>query len=199
MLNRRALFGAAGATAAAALLALSGCSAPDPLAEQAKAGDGKNYVAGDGSVTEYAVDHRGGTVSFSGTLLDGKALDSKSFAGKVTVLNFWYAACAPCRLEAPDLEKLKQEFAPKGALFYGVNIRDDVANAVAFGRTFGISYPSFNDKDGSVLLSLASYVPPAAVPTTLVLDKQGRVAARILGVADKSTLKTLISSTLAEK
>jgi thiol-disulfide isomerase/thioredoxin len=119
-------------------------------------------------------------------------------AGRVTVLNFWYAACAPCRLEAPDLEALHQELAPQGATFYGVNIRDEAATADAFNRNFGLSYPSFQDKDGGVLLSLTDYVPPAAVPTTLVLDKQGRVSSRILGVAEKGTLKSLITAALAE-
>ncbi|WP_394939953.1 TlpA family protein disulfide reductase [Psychromicrobium sp. YIM B11713] len=198
MLDRRALFGASAAIIASAALALSGCAASDPLADQAKAGDGKNYIAGDGSVTEYAVDQRGGTVQFAGALLNGQNVDAKTFKGKVTVLNFWYAACAPCRLEAPDLEALNQEFTPQGALFYGVNVRDDVANADAFARTFKTTYPSFKDKDGAVLLAVSSFVPPSAVPTTLVLDKEGRVAARILGVADKSTLKALISSALAE-
>lgn len=197
-LNRRALFGAAGAIAATAALTLSGCAAPDPLADQAKAGDGKNYIAGDGSVTEYAVDKRGGKVSFVGSLLNGQKVDTKSFDGKVAVLNFWYAACAPCRLEAPDLEALNKEFTPQGVLFYGVNVRDDVANAEAFARTFKTTYPSIKDKDGAVLLAVSSFVPPSAVPTTLVLDKSGRVSARILGVADKSTLKALISSALAE-
>lgn len=197
-LDRRALLGTAGAIAAAAALVLSGCAAPDPLAEQAKAGDGKNYIAGDGSVTEYAADQRGKAVSFVGTLFNGEKVDAKTFSGKVVVLNFWYAACAPCRLEAPELEALHQEFAAQGVLFYGVNVRDEAANAEAFARTFKTTYPNFKDKDGAVLLAVSSYVPPAAVPTTLVLDKSGRVAARILGVADKSTLKALMSSALAE-
>ncbi|MCZ2401768.1 TlpA family protein disulfide reductase [Paenarthrobacter sp. Z7-10] len=194
-MSRRSLLTAAGA---AVTLALAACTATDPLAQQANAGDNKNYIAGDGSVTEYAAKDRKPAVQFSGMLFDGSTVNSSTIAGKVTVLNFWYAGCAPCRLEAPDLEALYKETGPKGVLFYGVNIRDEAATADAFNRTFSLTYPSFHDKDGAVLLAMTDYVPPAAVPTTLVLDKAGRVSARILGVAEKGTLKTLISSALAQ-
>jgi peroxiredoxin len=178
-------------------LPLAACTAEDPLAQQARAGDNKNYIAGDGSVTEYAPEQRGEPVQLTAQLFDGTAVDSKDFAGQVTVLNFWYAACAPCRVEAPDLEALWQEFGPQGAQFYGVNIRDEEATAAAFDRNFNITYPSIKDKDGGVLLAMTQYVPPQAVPTTLVLDREGRVSSRILGLADKGTLKALISDALA--
>ena len=177
-------------------LPLAACTVEDSLAQQANAGDNKNYIAGDGSVTEYDAATRGEPVQLSGKLFDGTTVDAADFAGQVTVLNFWYAACAPCRLEAPDLQALSEEFADK-AQFYGVNIRDERATAEAFERNFGVTYPSFQDKDGGILLAMTNYVPPQAVPTTLVLDKKGRVAARILGVADKGTLKALIRDTAA--
>ncbi|WP_415855610.1 TlpA family protein disulfide reductase [Sinomonas sp. G460-2] len=191
---------AALALPAAALTAvgLSACAASDPLASQARAGDNKNYVAGDGSVTEYAKDSRKPPVSFKGTLYDGTSVDSASFAGHVTVLNFWFAACAPCRVEAPSLKQLHDEYSPKGVVFYGVNLRDEKGTADAFEQNFGITYPSFNDQDGRVLLAVSGMVPPGAVPTTLVLDKQGRVSARVLGELDKSTLKALIDTAAAE-
>ncbi|MDQ4503751.1 TlpA disulfide reductase family protein [Sinomonas sp. ASV322] len=181
-----------------ALGGLSACAANDPLAQQARAGDNKNYVAGDGSVTEYAKDQRKPPVAFTGTLYDGKTVGSASFAGHVTVLNFWFASCAPCRVEAPSLKQLHDEFAPQGVVFYGVNLRDEKGTAEAFEQNFGITYPSFNDQDGRVLLAVSGMVPPGAVPTTLVLDKQGRVSARILGELDKGTLKALIESAAAE-
>ena len=177
--------------------AVAGCSTDDPLAEQANAGDNKNYIAGDGSVTEYDPADRGEAVRISGTLFDGSKVSSADWLGDVVVLNFWYAACAPCRKEAPDLVELHNTFAADGARFYGVNIRDEKATAEAFERNFDIPYPSFQDKDGGVLLAMANVVPPQAVPTTLVLDREGRVAARILGLADKGTLKALISDTMA--
>ncbi|MBG6224507.1 thiol-disulfide isomerase/thioredoxin [Arthrobacter sp. CAN_A2] len=179
-------------------LAMTSCAADDPLAQQAAAGDGKNYIAGDGSVTEYAESDRGEPVEVAGTLFDGTAVSSADWDGQVTVLNFWYAACAPCREEAPDLVSLHEDYAPQGAVFYGVNIRDEQATAEAFERSFGIPYESFDDKDGGVLLDMTQYVPPQAVPTTIVLDREGRVSARILGLADRSTLKALISDALAE-
>lgn len=177
-------------------LVLTSCAANDPLAEQADAGDGKNYIAGDGSVTEYAEGERGEPVEISGALFDGTAVSSADWDGQVTVLNFWYASCAPCREEAPDLVSLHDEYAPQGATFYGVNIRDERATAEAFERSFSIPYESFDDKDGGVLLDMTQYVPPTAVPTTIVLDREGRVSARILGLADRGTLKALIEDAL---
>ncbi len=179
-------------------LVVSSCSADDPLAQQAAAGDGKNYIAGDGSVTEYADTDRGEPVEVSGVLFDGTQVSSEDWVGQVTVLNFWYASCAPCRKEAPDLVSLHDEYEPQGAAFYGVNIRDEQATAEAFERSFEIPYDSFADKDGGVLLDMTQYVPPQAVPTTIVLDREGRVSSRILGLADRSTLKALISDALAE-
>lgn len=197
--SRRRLLTAAGALGAVGLAAaLSGCAADDPLAQQARAGDNKNYVAGDGSVTEYAKDTRKPPVDFTGVLYDGTKLGSKDLVGHVTVLNFWFAACAPCRVEAPSLEALHAEFKPQGIVFYGVNLRDEQGTAEAFEQSFKLTYPSFNDKDGQVLLAMSGMVPPGAVPTTLVLDKQGRVASRILGQLERGTLKTLITSAAAE-
>ena len=194
-MSRRALLGVGGAALTAVLAA---CSSTDPLAEQANAGDNKNYIAGDGSVTEYGAADRKPAVTFIATLFDGTKIDAANFTDRVTVLNFWYAACAPCRAEAPDLQALSADFAAEGVDFLGVNVRDEKATAEAFERNFGLSYPSIADKDGGVLLALTEFVPPAAVPTTLVLDKKGRVSARILGIAEKGTLKALISSALVE-
>lgn len=187
----------AAALASLVLLAvpvLSGCAASDSLAQQARAGDEKNYIAGDGSVREYAAESRGESVAFSSTLFDGTTVDAASFSGEVTVLNFWYAGCAPCRVEARDLEALHTQFKAAGTRFYGVNVRDEEPTAAAFERTFGTTYPSFEDRNGTVLLAMTRYVPPQSVPTTIVLDKQGRVSARILGTAEKATLKSLIEA-----
>lgn len=181
----------------AVVLALAGCGGQDDLADQARAGDNKNYIAGDGSVNEYPPEARGTRVSLVGQLFSGEKVTAEDWAGKVVVLNFWYAGCAPCRAEAPDLTALHTEFKDKGVLFYGVNIRDDAPTAAAFERTFDVKYPSFDDSDGGILLAMTEYVPPRAVPTTLVLDTQGRVSARILGISQKGTLKALITSAAA--
>ncbi|GAA1124459.1 TlpA disulfide reductase family protein [Arthrobacter flavus] len=190
--------GTALAIGLSAAIALSACAADDPLAQQAAVGDNKNYIAGDGSVTEYAAGDRGEPLTVTGTKYDGTVVDSADWAGEVTVVNFWYAACAPCREEAPDLVALHDEYESAGAQFFGVNIRDTEQTAEAFERRFEIPYPSLDDQDGGVLLAMTSYVPPQAVPTTLVIDKEGRVSARILGLADKTTLGALIETALAE-
>lgn len=178
-----------------ASLFLTGCVAADPLADQATAGS-TSYVAGDGSVAEYAPESRGEPLTVQGTLFDGTRAGSQEWAGQVVVLNVWYAACAPCRAESPTLAALHEDFAQQGVQFYGINIRDESATADAFERNFDISYPSFEDRDGQILLSLTEYVPPQAVPTTLVLDREGRVAARVLGIADENVLRTLITEEL---
>lgn len=195
--SRRSVLAAGGLALTALTLGLSACAQQDALAEQARAGDNKNYVAGDGSVTEFAAADRKSPLQVNGTLFDGTTVAPADFQGKVTVLNFWFAACAPCRVEAPILEELHQEFKPQGVQFFGVNLRDEKPTAEAFEKSFNLTYPSFDDKDGGVLLAVSGLVPPGAVPTTLVLDKQGRVASRVLGEIQKGTLKTLIAAAVA--
>jgi len=181
-------------------LLLSGCTA-DPLAAQYREGSSKGFIAGDGSVTEIAASARGEAVEFSGIGEKGETLTSADYAGEVLVVNFWYASCAPCRAEAADLQTLNAQFENAGASFLGVNVRDQAANAIAFNTTYGITYPSVLDvNDGGMQLSFSGSIPPNAVPTTLVLDKQGRVAARILGqVTSPSILETLIRDAVAEE
>lgn len=175
---------------------LTACSGDDPLAEQAGNSGGKNYIAGDGSVMETAESERGESVQFSGETFDGETISADGLDGP-TLVNFWYAACAPCRVEAPHLADLSQEYEDE-VNFVGVNVRDEEATAAAFERNFGIEYPSLKDSDGQVLLQFADYVPPQAVPTTLVLDDEGRVAARILGAVEHSTLKSLLDGVVDE-
>jgi thiol-disulfide isomerase/thioredoxin len=184
----------------AAVAALSGCSS-DPLADQYRAGSGKNYIAGDGSVTEIAPENRTAAIVFAGTTTDDQPLSSADLVGHVVVVNFWYAGCAPCRKEAPDLQSVFRAETEAGApvSFVGVNVRDQSATATAFNKTFGITYPTLTDQQGSIQLAFASNVPPNAVPTTLILDAQGRVAARVLGaLADRSILTSLLDTVVAE-
>ena len=180
--------------ASLSLLLASGC-ASDPLADQFRAGDNKNYIAGDGTVTEFAVENRPSFAPFSGVTESGQMLSSSAFQGKVVVINWWYAACAPCRAEAPDLAALSEEFADQGVQFVGVNVRDTAETALAFDRNFGITFPSIMDaQSGAVSLAFSGVVSPQAVPTTLVIDREGRVSSRILGRIDKSILRELIET-----
>jgi thiol-disulfide isomerase/thioredoxin len=186
------------AVVAGLTLGLAACSANDPLASQFKAGDNKNYIAGDGSVTEYPVANRGKSVTWSGPTETGGILSSAQLTGVPVVMNYWYAGCAPCRAEAPELLEISKQF-PK-VQFVGVNVRDSAATAAAFNRNFKLTWSSIIDSQtGSVALAFTGIVTPAAVPTTLVIDKKGRVSARVLGRIDKSILTTLIKTVQDEK
>jgi thiol-disulfide isomerase/thioredoxin len=190
---------AAAALAVSAVLSLSAC-ANDPLANQFKAGDNKNYIAGDGSVAEFAEANRGEPIVWAGPTESGAMLKSEQLSGVVVVMNFWYAGCAPCRAEAKDLVAMNRMFLGKNVQFVGVNVRDTAPTALAFDRTFDITWPSIIDaQSGSVLLAFTGIVTPQAVPTTIVIDKKGRVAARILGRFENSTLKAMIQRVVDEK
>lgn len=182
-------------------LGLSACSPNDDLADQFRSGDNKNYIAGDGSVTEFRnIETRKTGAAWTSTTAEGKTLSSADLLGNVTVLNFWYAGCAPCRAEAPELDQLAKEFADQGLIMLGVDLRDSAETALAFNRNFGLSYPSVMDAEsGDVVLAYTGIVTPDAVPTTLVLDREGRVAARVIGRIDIKILRTLIRTTLEEK
>lgn len=158
----------------------------------------QGYVAGDGSVVQLAPEDRGEPVDLSGTTLDGEQVDVGEWRGAPVVLNTWFAACGPCREEAPDLAEISTETAADGVRFLGINTSDGAAQGLAFEEQFGVEYPSLLDRDGTGVLALRGELPPAATPTTLVLDPQGRVAARFLGVADPSTLRTVIDDALQE-
>ena len=188
------------AVALAATLALAGC-ADDPLAQQFRQGDNKNYIAGDGTVTEFQnPDTRLSSNPWTSITESGGVISSADLAGQVVVLNFWYAGCAPCRAEAKDLQDIKAEFAKQGVQVLGVNVRDTAPTILAFARNFNIAYPSIVDAaSGDVLLAYTGIVTPQAVPTTIVLDSRSRVSARILGRFEPSILRTLIKTALNEK
>ena len=193
MTRTRAL--AATALVAAALLA--GCSSGGSAANDGSAG----FVAGDGSVQLLAPGSRSAAPALSGTTLTGAHLDVGSLRGKVVVLNYWASWCSPCREEAAALQRAYDSTHAKGVAFVGVVAggKDSVQNALAFTKRFDVPYPSIYDGDNAVVLALAGTLPPAAVPSTLVLDKQGRVAARTLGPVDYSGLLGMIEPLEAEK
>lgn len=183
-------------------LVLTGCSGGgNDLAKQWQESSDKGYVSGDGTSLSIPKAERTDPVEFSGETDGSKIYGSEDTLGFVTVVNFWYAGCAPCRAEAPDLEAAYAEFADKDVKFIGVNTRDQVAQAQQFAEQFNIEYPSIMDNAGgrAVLRAFAGQVPLNAVPTTLVLDTEGRVAHKVVGqLAGESQLRTLIDETLAE-
>ncbi|MFU8947669.1 TlpA family protein disulfide reductase [Mycetocola zhadangensis] len=174
-------------------LLLTSCATND-LARQYEEGSNKGYIAGDGSVTEIPADKRAESIGFGGVTEDGTQFDSADFDGQVMVVNFWYAGCAPCRAEAPQLQSLWETYATENVQFVGINVFDQPDTAISFNDTYGITYPSIIDvNSGAAKLAFTGTVPAKAVPTTLVLDKEGRVAARILGeLPDQSILSALI-------
>lgn len=181
------------------VLVLSGCSdEPNSIAEQARAGDDKNYIAGDGSVSAVAPAQRETVIDLAGTTLEGEPWTSAEARGEVLVINVWGSWCGPCIAEAKDLEAVYSEFteADEPVQFIGVNDRDSVPTALAFQEAKGVSYPSLEDDGGQTLLDLQGLAN--ARPSTLVLDPEGQVAARVLGQVDDSTLRALVQDVLDE-
>ncbi|KGM12760.1 TlpA family protein disulfide reductase [Cellulomonas carbonis] len=167
-------------------------------AGQGAAAEGPSVAAGNRTVTEYAPEDRGEPVTLSGTGLTGEAIDIAAWRGDVVVINVWGSWCAPCREEAPILAATSAAYADQGVRFVGVNVRDNPAAAIAFEESYGIIYPSIDDRNGKALLSLADHLPGAGVPVTLLLDRDGRPAARVLGAVQESTLTALLDTVLAE-
>jgi len=191
--------GRAAAAVAAALAAalLAGCGGGTSSAGPSSVAD-QGYQSGDGSTKTWAVADRGAPVALTGTDFAGGAVDVAAWRGDVVVLNTWYAACPPCRKEAPALAQLATDYQAEGVHLLGINGTDAAGAAQAFERTFALTYPSIADTDGTAIAALQGAVPVQAVPTTVVVDRQGRVAARILGLADASTLRALVDDVLAE-
>lgn len=159
------------------------------------AGDSR-YVAGSGA--SQVIKNPKPAPAIEGTTVQGGRLDLASFKGKVVVVNFWASWCAPCRAEAPTLQKVSEETKASGVQFVGVDIKDGKDNAAAFQRTFKITYPSLYDQAGQIALSFRD-VPPNAVPSTLVIDRQGRIAARAIGSISYSPLRDIVTKLAAEK
>lgn len=148
------------------------------------------FVSGDGSTTVLPVEQRGEPLELSGITLEGDQLSVSDFVGKNVVVNVWASWCAPCRQEAPELKTYYIE-NPDVQLI-GINTRDNNPAAKAFEEFFGITYPSIVDPDGSKQLAFRNSLPMSAIPTTIVLDKQGRPSARILGAVTRSLLVQVV-------
>jgi peroxiredoxin len=175
----------------ASLVALAGCSSQTVIPETGP------KVSDDGAVAEFPRADRGKPITLTGQTSDGTSFQPAAVSGKVVVLNFWYAGCAPCRVEAASLQSLFTEFEQENVAFVGVDTYDTAATANAFRAHYGVTFPSILDRDtGAVQLQLAGTYSTKATPATIVLDKQGRPAARILGPIDESVLRTLIRDQL---
>jgi thiol-disulfide isomerase/thioredoxin len=175
------------------LVLVAGCTdgGPGSLFE----GSGDEITAG---VVAVAPADRKEPPPLAGTTLDGEELDVADLRGDVVVVNFWGAWCGPCRTETPGLVRTSKAFAKKGVEFVGVNTRDDDDKARAHERTFDVPYPSIVDPDGTVQLGLRDHVPPSGVPSTVVLDTEGRVAVTVVGPVTQQSLTEVIQPVLDE-
>lgn len=149
-------------------------------------------------VRELTVVERAAPVEFAGTTIAGKPISLADFRGHVVVVNVWGSWCAPCHAEAPVLAKVSADSAARGVRFIGIDVRDNPASALAFDRMYGITYPSIDARDGQALLAFRDSIPPAAVPSTVILDRQGRAAARVIGQVHEATLRAILEPVLAE-
>ena len=188
LVSRRWLSLVAGLVAVVGLLV--GCSGGGSAAQATAE---TRYVSGGGTVTTVPPEQRRPAPPLRGRTLTGDVLDLTSYRGRVVVLNVWGSWCPPCRKEAPDLVRAAEALAAKNVAFVGLNTRDlDPEPARAFVRTFEVPYPSVYDPNGEQLLGFRETLPANAIPSTLVIDAQGRVAARVLGSVDDRTLGHLV-------
>jgi thiol-disulfide isomerase/thioredoxin len=180
---------------AALAVAVAGCSGHDAVKQDVAGTNG--YVNGSLALDYVKASSRHTASTVRGTLLDGSRFDLSDWRGKVVVVNFWGSWCAECRDEAQALQQVYSDDKSKGVEFVGVDIRDDVPSARDYQRKYGVTYPSLNDPDNLLALRFRG-VPPNATPTTIVLDRSGRIAARQSGSILYSQLRDLVDRVLAE-
>jgi thiol-disulfide isomerase/thioredoxin len=182
----------------AGTLVLAGCEG-GPIGANTPVSSGQSFVGASYSSKFFDPGSRALAPAVTGTTLAGRPFSLRADRGYVVVLNFWGSWCAPCRREAPILGTLAGQFKGQRVRFVGDNVLDSPATAEAFERTFNIGYPSINDPSEHVALAFHSTVPPSAIPSTLIVDQSGHIAARVVGAVSYRGLKALISAVLAGK
>jgi thiol-disulfide isomerase/thioredoxin len=182
--------------AALALVTLAGCSTGHSAVDVNNGGEFR-FVAGTPAGKVIPPNDRATAPSFSGSLVDGGHFASSSLHGKVAVINFWGSWCAPCRVETPEFQQVYTEDAGRGVAFLGINVKDDEQLAEAYLASNHITYPSLYDPRGEVALAFRDY-PANAIPSTIVLDRQGRVAAVYTAAVTQKDLTTVLGAVTGE-
>jgi peroxiredoxin len=173
---------------AVAVVALAGCSGGS-WEEKCSTNSDK--------VIECTPENRAPAPKVSGELLDGGRYDLTQDRGQVVVVNFWGSWCAPCRAEADDLEATYRATRDQGVRFLGVNVQDGRDKAKAFEKSLEVTYPSLFDSGNRVALNFK--IPPNSTPATIVLDRDGRIAAVFRGPIVQSTLQPVVVRAAAEQ
>ncbi|MDI2132525.1 TlpA family protein disulfide reductase [Yinghuangia seranimata] len=190
MFSKRPLRRAA-ALAAVAVIALVGCTSGNGGGKSV-GGDQQGYVQGDGIKLISAGDRKSAP-NVEGRTVDGQDISLEQFKGKVVVLNVWGSWCGPCRSEAPNLQKVYDTTKDAGVAFLGINTRDTSPDAARmFEQRQQITYPSVYDPEGKQILKFPGNLNPAAIPSTLVIDKDGRIAARALRGITEEELRSMV-------
>ncbi|CAL9460308.1 Thiol-disulfide oxidoreductase ResA [Nocardiopsis dassonvillei] len=183
------------AVAAVAVLALTGCAGGNEIET---GGEDDRFISGDGTATTFSADERIDAPDVSGTTLDGDEISLADHEGRIVVLNVWASWCGPCRTEQPVLDEVYAEYTGLGVDFLGVNIKDDDTAARTYLETRGVEYPSLYDQPGEVPQAFRGTVPPRAIPSTLVIDPDGRIAARVIGPTTYGQLTGLLDPIVVE-
>ncbi|WP_329197458.1 TlpA family protein disulfide reductase [Streptomyces sp. NBC_01435] len=196
--RRRFTLLAAPAAAAALALTLTACGGDG---NKAGGGGNTNFVTGSGGISTVDKGDRKAAPKLNGETLDGKQLDVADYKGKVVVLNMWGSWCGPCRLEAQYFSRVAKETKDKDVQFVGINTRDAKKGpAISFEKDYGVPYPSLYDPTGKLMLRFPKgTLRPQAIPSTVVLDRDGRIAARSLAALDADKLHKMIDPLIAEK
>jgi thiol-disulfide isomerase/thioredoxin len=176
----------------ACLLLAAGCSSLDGTGD-------KGYISGEGTVRIIDPADRDDAVDLAGTSLTGDPIDATDSRGRVLVVNTWWSGCGPCRSEMPMLTQAADQLDDR-ADFLGINIRDSSASqGQAFMRSVGADYPSIYDPAGTAVLAFAGKTSLISIPTTIVLDAEGRVAAVIGGpIPSEQTLVDVVDEVAGE-
>lgn len=168
------------------LLLLAGCATSGTSKAE------ESFIAGSGAVTTIKEENRKPAPHLAGMTLSG--VNYQFMGGQVAVVNVWASWCSPCRAEEPTLSALSKKYSD--VAFIGILTRDNPVNAEAFARSRQIPYPTIIDD--SLLIGFGTSLPANAIPTTLVIDRKGRVAARISGAVTVASLSNLIEDVKAE-